>query len=256
MAFHDLFRNGKPQPCAAHGAAAGLIHAVKTFKYAWQVFTGDTHAGIPHGYFVILRVLPDINTNLRLFKTIFDGVRYDVVYNLPYSVPVAIDYDIMRVWLKRQFLIFRLGVYFILPHRNIQKFIHFDFRNIQPHLLIVKARQLQQIPHKERHAVCLAVDNAEEIQRNFSVLNSPFDECFRIAFHCRQRRTQLMRNICHKFLTHIVQLFLLGNILQNNYNAFNTPRRIIIRRKVGINELFSHREYNFFRRLVSHIQIN
>ena len=64
-----------------------------------------------------------------------------------------------------------------------------------------------------------------------------------------------MGYIRHKFLTHIVQFFLLGDILQNDYQTFDLAFFIIIRREVGIDKLLAYREGNRFGRFTTHIQI-
>ena len=145
---------------------------------------------------------------------------------------------------------------FVLADSHAEKFIHFDFRNIQTHLLIIKTRQLQQITHQKCHTVCFAVNDAKELLCNLRILHSTVQKGFRIAFYGCQRCSQLMRHIRHKFLSHIVQLFLLCDILQNNNHAFNLAPFIVIRREIRIDKLLADRENNLLRGLIPHIQID
>jgi len=44
MGLGNMLDNGQPQTRAAHGPAAGLVHAVKPFEQARQMLFGNAHA--------------------------------------------------------------------------------------------------------------------------------------------------------------------------------------------------------------------
>ena len=150
---------------------------------------------------------------------------------------------------------FRFRMNLALANGSHEEFVHFDFRNIQAHLLIVKTGKLQQIPYQERHTVGFAVDDGQEFHGCFPVVQCPFHKGFRITLDRSQRRTQFVGNVCHKFFPHIVQFFLFCNILQYHHNAFHFFFGVVVRRECGVNKLLIHRECDCLGKLIPHIQI-
>ena len=142
MAFHDFLGNGKPQTGAAHGTTSGFVYTIETLENTGQVFSGDAHTRIFDGNLVIFLVFCDEDTDFCLLQAVFDGVCHNVIDYLTHTISVAINNDRMFAGLKGQFLMFRLGMNLALANSSHEEFVHFDFRNIQAYLLVVKTGKL------------------------------------------------------------------------------------------------------------------
>ena len=127
-----------------------------------------------------------------------------------------------------------INVYALLLNEDLARLQYpfdklYNVKTFKGYLFIPKFQliQSQKIPYHLIHFIGFIHDHIAIKSSALRIIADSFFQSFRIALNQSDRRFQFMRNIAKKFRTHLLQLFLLFNILlQLIIGAFQLRNRL------------------------------
>lgn len=107
VGFNDLFRNGKPKPCAACMGRTGGIQTEKLLEYPLQFFSRDGVTLIGKRDNSIVMLAKSCNRNGGVIIAVRDGILQDIVEHTRELIRIAPNDQIIRSQYGRCFVLWR-----------------------------------------------------------------------------------------------------------------------------------------------------